>query len=106
MVEQSLHIGHLRRELRLLGKKLSLNYERPVITIDGPAVSGKGTLAVMLATEMRWNLLDSGMYFRAMAYLCMEKNVAPLDKGAVIRLVKSRNFVTCRSHLWKSAAFL
>ena len=32
----------------------------PVITIDGPGGSGKGTLAGMLAARLGWHLLDSG----------------------------------------------
>ena len=32
----------------------------PVITLDGPSGSGKGTLAGLLANRLGWNLLDSG----------------------------------------------
>ncbi|NLY59206.1 MAG: (d)CMP kinase [Gammaproteobacteria bacterium] len=39
----------------------------PVITIDGPGGSGKGTLAGMLAARLGWHLLDSGALYRLLA---------------------------------------
>ncbi|WXL27345.1 (d)CMP kinase [Ectopseudomonas mendocina] len=40
----------------------------PVITIDGPSGSGKGTVAGLLARKMGWNLLDSGALYRLLAF--------------------------------------
>lgn len=40
----------------------------PVITIDGPGGSGKGTLAGMLAARLGWHLLDSGALYRLLAF--------------------------------------
>ena len=40
----------------------------PVITIDGPSGSGKGTVAQMLALDLGWNILDSGALYRTLAY--------------------------------------
>ena len=39
-----------------------------IITIDGPSASGKGTLARLLALELNFSLLDSGLYYRAYSY--------------------------------------
>ncbi|PZP79504.1 MAG: cytidylate kinase, partial [Ectopseudomonas oleovorans] len=36
----------------------------PVITVDGPSGSGKGTLCALLAKQLGWNLLDSGALYR------------------------------------------
>ncbi|SFH78572.1 cytidylate kinase [Pseudomonas guineae] len=40
----------------------------PVITIDGPSGSGKGTVAGLLAKQLGWNLLDSGALYRLLAF--------------------------------------
>lgn len=39
----------------------------PVITVDGPGGSGKGTLSGMLAARLGWHLLDSGALYRLLA---------------------------------------
>ncbi|MFA5678434.1 MAG: (d)CMP kinase [Pseudomonas sp.] len=40
----------------------------PVITVDGPGGSGKGTLSGMLAARLGWHLLDSGALYRLLAF--------------------------------------
>ena len=44
-----------------------MNFHAPVITIDGPSGSGKGTIASKLADRLGWNLLDSGALYRLLA---------------------------------------
>lgn len=41
----------------------------PVVTIDGPSGSGKGTISKALAIQLGWNYLDSGLIYRCFAYL-------------------------------------
>ncbi len=41
--------------------------EIPVITIDGPSGSGKGTISRLLAAELGWHFLDSGALYRLVA---------------------------------------
>ena len=41
--------------------------QAPVITVDGPSGSGKGTLAASLAQRLGWQLLDSGALYRIVA---------------------------------------
>lgn len=50
----------------------------PVITIDGPSGSGKGTVALRVSGELRWHLLDSGALYRALALYAVRRKV-PLD---------------------------
>jgi len=40
----------------------------PVITLDGPSGTGKGTLCHLLAKHLNWNMLDSGAIYRVLAY--------------------------------------
>jgi CMP/dCMP kinase len=43
----------------------------PVITIDGPSASGKGTISRLLAQELSWHFLDSGAIYRAAAWIAV-----------------------------------
>jgi len=45
-----------------------MNGEWPVVAIDGPSGSGKGTVAGLLAKRLGWNLLDSGALYRLLAF--------------------------------------
>jgi cytidylate kinase len=45
-----------------------VNQQAPVIAIDGPSGSGKGTIAGLLSKRLGWNLLDSGALYRLLAY--------------------------------------
>ena len=47
----------------------------PVITIDGPVASGKGTVARKLAAALGFHLLDSGAIYRAHAQACLSRNI-------------------------------
>ena len=47
----------------------------PVITIDGPSGTGKGTIAQLLADTLGWHLLDSGALYRIVAVGTEEKDI-------------------------------
>ena len=55
----------------------------PVITIDGPTASGKGTLAAAVAARLGWHQLDSGLLYRATALATLRQGLAPDDEAAV-----------------------
>ncbi len=61
----------------------------PVITIDGPTASGKGTLAAALAERLGYRLLDSGALYRA-AGLAAARDGVPLDDDAAVARLASR----------------
>ena len=48
----------------------------PVITIDGPSGSGKGTLSRKVATFLGWHFLDSGALYRLLALAAMRHAVS------------------------------
>ncbi len=52
--------------------------EVPVITIDGPSGTGKGTVSAYLADSLGWHMLDSGALYRVLAHAALTRNV-PLD---------------------------
>jgi 3-phosphoshikimate 1-carboxyvinyltransferase len=58
----------------------------PVITIDGPTASGKGTLAAEVAARLGYHLLDSGALYRAAGLAAQRDGVALDDEAGVARL--------------------
>jgi len=58
----------------------------PVITLDGPSGSGKGTLAGLLANRLGWNLLDSGAIYRLLAYGAGKRGIDLADEAALVEL--------------------
>ncbi len=58
----------------------------PVIAIDGPSASGKGTVAALVARELGFHYLDSGAIYRVTAYAAMDKGVALDDEPALVAL--------------------
>ncbi len=58
----------------------------PVITIDGPTASGKGTLAAAVADALGYHLLDSGALYRATGLASQWDGVAADDETGLARL--------------------
>ncbi len=63
----------------------------PVITIDGPGGSGKGTIAVRLAQNLGWHFLDSGALYRIVAVAAMERAIGADDEKALGELAGQLN---------------
>ena len=55
----------------------------PVIAIDGPSGTGKGTLASRLAAHLGWHCMDSGALYRVLG-LAAERTGLDLDDGAAL----------------------
>ena len=55
----------------------------PVITVDGPSGSGKGTICAMLATDLGWHLLDSGALYRITGLAASRRGIPLNDEHAV-----------------------
>ena len=66
-----------------------------IIAIDGPAASGKGTIAKKLSEYFGLAYLDSGLLYRIVASEVIGQNIDPLEKRSVIDLVKKINFGKC-----------
>jgi cytidylate kinase len=59
----------------------------PVIAVDGPSGSGKGTVARMLARRLGWHLLDSGALYRIVGVAAAQRGVALDDAAGLGALV-------------------
>ncbi len=59
----------------------------PIVTIDGPSGSGKGTISRALAARLRWHLLDSGALYRLVA-LAATRRGNPEDPAELARLAR------------------
>lgn len=60
----------------------------PVLTIDGPSGSGKGSLAQMIAQHLGWHLLDSGALYRIVGLVAVEKGVDLDDEPALAHVAQ------------------
>ena len=58
----------------------------PVITVDGPSGSGKGTISQSLAETLGWHHLDSGALYRLLAYAALQESIALDDAPALAAL--------------------
>lgn len=60
-----------------------------IVAIDGPAGSGKGTVAKILANKLNLTYIDTGAMYRAIAYLTLKNNVDIKDEDKIIELAKN-----------------
>jgi CMP/dCMP kinase len=60
----------------------------PVIAIDGPTASGKGTVAQRVAAELGWHYLDSGALYRLVALRALEDGMDAGDLPALAALAR------------------
>jgi cytidylate kinase len=61
----------------------------PVIAIDGPSASGKGTVAQQVARRLGFHYLDSGSLYRLVGLAARLANISPVDEPAVAALAAS-----------------
>jgi cytidylate kinase len=61
----------------------------PVITIDGPSGTGKGTIAHLLAAELGWHVLDSGAHYRIIGLEAEQRGIPIGDSAALCRLANA-----------------
>ncbi len=60
-----------------------------IITIDGPAGSGKSSLSRRLAEQLGFSFLDTGAMYRAVTYLVVKNNLPILDNPLLQNLLKN-----------------
>jgi cytidylate kinase len=65
-----------------------------IIAIDGPAASGKSSVARELARRLDFVYVNSGAMYRAMTWLVLERGIPPNDASAIERLAETAP-ITC-----------
>ena len=65
----------------------------PIVTIDGPSGSGKGTISRAVADRLGWHLLDSGALYRLVALAGARAGLDPVDAAAHARLATNMDVV-------------
>lgn len=63
----------------------------PVIAVDGPGGSGKGTVTQMLARRLGWHLLDSGALYRLTALAAQQQQVGFNDEPGLVAVAAGLN---------------
>lgn len=61
-----------------------MNQPIPIITIDGPGGSGKGTIAASLARKLGFHLLDSGALYRLVGLAAVKRGISLQDEAALV----------------------
>ena len=59
-----------------------------IIAIDGPAASGKSTLGLRLASALGYLFFDTGVMYRAITWLALQRDMDPRDEAAVTALAE------------------
>ena len=85
---------------KILGALLLKKKHPLVIAIDGPAGSGKGTVAQQLATKLNYHYLDSGAIYRVIAYAAKEKNIKSGSVNNLIDLVANSEIKFTENNIW------
>ena len=66
----------------------------PVLTIDGPSGSGKGTIAQLIAKKLGWHYLDSGAIYRVLAQAAIKHQVALDNEAQLASLANNLDLVS------------
>ena len=72
-----------------------------IVAIDGPAGSGKGTVAKKLANECNLLYIDTGAMYRAVAYKVLQNNIDLTEEDKIVELAKNSKieFINGKTYL-------
>jgi cytidylate kinase len=74
-----------------------------IIAVDGPAASGKGTLARRLAAHFGFAYLETGLLYRAVARMVLDAKGDPADPKAAERAARAFDFARLQDSAWRRA---
>lgn len=66
-----------------------MNHPTPVVTLDGPGGSGKGTISKIIAARLGWHLLDSGAIYRVLGKAALDRGLNFSDVSTLAELARS-----------------
>lgn len=72
----------------------------PVVAIDGPSGSGKGTIALAVARQLGWHYLDSGALYRVIGYLAAKNNIDLADEAGLVELAGNLDIEFKNGSVW------
>jgi 3-phosphoshikimate 1-carboxyvinyltransferase len=78
----------------------------PVIAIDGPSASGKGTVAKLVAARLRYHYLDSGALYRALALAAKRDEVLLTDESGLAALAEKIDIHFEGEQIWLDGALV
>ena len=61
----------------------------PVVAIDGPSASGKGTIAQLVARQLGYHYLDSGALYRIVALTALNRGISWRDEAALAEMTRN-----------------
>lgn len=74
--------------------------QAPVIAVDGPSGSGKGTLAGAIAARLGWHLLDSGALYRIVGWAAHERGIDFAAQSTLAELAAQLNIEFTREGIF------
>lgn len=75
------------------------------IAIDGPASSGKSTVAKIIAKDFGFTYLDTGAMYRAATYMALKNQLVVEEVEALLALLDQHPISFGRSENWRPACF-
>ncbi len=79
----------MRAKLLPMQQRGSHSSPSRIITLDGPAGTGKSTVARLLARRLGVDFLDTGAMYRGLTAACLDQGIAPTDQARVQALAES-----------------
>ncbi len=73
-------------------QSFNTNSSTKIITIDGPAAAGKGTIAMKLAEHLKFDYLNSGYIYRALSYYVLGENIEHNNVEKIVSIAKDIKF--------------